>query len=90
MEPRLTELNYNEILMYLGHRGQEITPEVEGQIRRCMEEIARTAEPRLVYQPAGAGGGSHPRPASGGGRTFKGCSRRAGEAVLMAVTLGPG
>ena len=77
MEPRLTELNYNEILMYLGHRGQEITPEVEGQIRRCMEEIARAAEPRLVYRRLALAGA--PSPAClWRGRTFKGCSRRAG------------
>lgn len=89
MEPRLTELNYNEILMYLGHRGQEITPEVEGQIRRCMEEIARAAEPRLVYRRLALAGGAIPGlPLAGEDvrALLSGCR----EAVLMAATLGPG
>ena len=89
MEPRLTELNYNEILMYLGHRGQEITPEVEGQIRRCMEEIARTAEPRLVYRRLALAGGAIPGlPLAG--EDIQGLLAESREAVLMAVTLGPG
>ncbi len=89
MEPRLTELNYNEILMYLGYRDQEITPEVEGQIRRCMEEIARAAEPRLVYRRLGLEGGAIPGlPLAGEDvrALLSGCR----EAVLMAATLGPG
>ena len=89
MEPRLTELNYNEILMYLGHRGQEITPEVEGQIRRCMEEIARAAEPRLVYRRLALAGGAIPGlPLAG--EDIQGLLAESREAVLMAVTLGPG
>ncbi len=48
-EARMTELNMNEILMYLGHRGQELTPEVEDQIFRCMTQIKTYASPRLVY-----------------------------------------
>ena len=50
MQPRLTQLNYNEILMYLGHRGRAIPPEVEDQIRRCMAQVMATAQPRLVYR----------------------------------------
>lgn len=89
MEPRLTELNYNEILMYLGHRGQEITPEVEEQIRRCMEEIARAAEPRLVYRRLALAGGAIPGlPLAG--EDIQGLLAESREAVLMAVTLGPG
>ncbi len=49
IEARLTDLNYNEILMYLGHSGQEVTPEVDAQIRKCMEDVRRCAAPRLVY-----------------------------------------
>ncbi len=42
-------MNYNEILMYLGHSGQEVTPDVDAQIRKGMEDVRRFAEPRLVY-----------------------------------------
>ena len=50
MQARLTQLNYQEILMYLGHRGQECPMELEKQIHRCMEEVTKAAEPRLVYR----------------------------------------
>ena len=46
MQARLTQLNYQEILMYLGHRGQECPMELEQQIHRCMEEVTKAAEPR--------------------------------------------
>ncbi len=42
-------MNYNEILMYLGYRGQDVTPEVRRQIQTCMEAIRRSVIPRLVY-----------------------------------------
>ncbi len=50
IDARMTDLNYNEILMYLGHRGQDVTPEIEEQICRCMAEVKRCAVPRLVYK----------------------------------------
>ena len=46
---KLTELNYNEILKYLGFRGQAISKELDDQIRRCMEETKKCCVPRLVY-----------------------------------------
>ncbi len=49
IKARMTDLNYNEILMYLGHRGQEVTPEVDAQIKKCMADVQRYAVPRLVY-----------------------------------------
>lgn len=88
MEARLTELNFNEILMYLGHRGQDITPEVEGQIRRCMEQVTEAAQPRLVYRRLELKDGAIPGlPLEGEDmrQLLSGCQ----EAVLMAVTLGP-
>lgn len=88
MEARLTELNFNEILMYLGHRGQDITPEVEGQIRRCMTQVTEAAQPRLVYRRLKLENGVIP------GLPLEGEDMRqllsdCQEAVLMAVTLGP-
>ena len=50
MQARLTELNYNEILMYLGYRGQKITQDVEIQIKRCISEVMKASEPKLVWR----------------------------------------
>ena len=89
MKPRLTELNYNEILMYLGHRGQDVTPEVEAQIRRCMAEITAAAQPRLVYRRLALEGGRIPGlPLDG--EDIRALLAGCREAVLMAATLGPG
>ncbi len=89
IEARMTDLNYNEILMYLGHRGQEVTPEVDAQIRKCMEDVRRYAEPRLVYSRL---------PVSDGevagfscmGEDMREILMPCREAVLLAVTLGAG
>lgn len=88
IEPRMTELNYNEILMYLGHRGQEITPEVEQQIRDCCTQVKRAVQPRLVYRRLPVrDGGIIGFPMEGNDvRAFLATCE---EAVLMAVTLGP-
>ncbi len=88
MEARLTELNFNEILMYLGHRGQDIPPEMESQIRRCMDLVTEAAQPRLVYRRLKLENGEIPGlPLEGEDmrRLLSDCQ----EAVLMAVTLGP-
>ena len=39
IEPRFTALNDNEILKYLGFRGQELTEEIAAQIHRCSDEV---------------------------------------------------
>lgn len=88
MEARLTELNYNEILMYLGHRGQEIPPEMECQIRRCMAAVTEAAQPRLVWRRLPLEGGALP------GLPLEGNDIRelladCREVVLLAATLGP-
>lgn len=88
MEARLTQLNYNEILMYLGYRGQECPAELEGQIHRCIEEVMKTSDPRLVYRRL---------PVSNGeikgfpleGKDMPEILANCQEAVLLAVTLGP-
>ncbi len=97
IEARLTDLNYNEILMYLGHRGQEVTPEVDAQIGKCMADVEKYAVPRLVYallpvkegvivglpaQDAAGGGGQ--------GEDIRQILAPCREAVLLAVTLGAG
>lgn len=88
MQPRLTDLNYNEILLYLGHRGQEIPPEVEEQIRRCMAEVRSASQPRLVWRRLPVVDGA----IAGlplAGEDVKQLLAPCREAVVMAVTLGP-
>ena len=88
MEARLTELNYNEILMYLGHRGQNITPEVEKQIRRCIGEVMTAAQPRLVWRRLTLENGAIPGlPLAG--NDIHALLANCQQAVLMAATLGP-
>ncbi len=50
LSARLTELNENEILKYLGYRGQEIDPSLRTQIERCIAEVERAAVPRIVWK----------------------------------------
>lgn len=88
---RLTDLNYNEILMYLGYRGQQFGPELESQIRRCMDEVMKTAAPRLVYAvfPLDA-----QKMEAGGlvleGQDMKALLKESSEVVFLGATVGAG
>lgn len=87
IEARMPDLNYNEILMYLGYRGQDVTPETERQIRICMDEVQAVAAPRLVYSRLPVRDGEI------SGFPMKGNDIRqvlfpCCEAVLLAVTIG--
>ncbi len=89
MEPRLTKLNENEILLYLGYRGQECPPEVEKQIERCIEAVEKAATPRLVWRrlPLRKGAFSMlPLEGNDIHMLLADCI----EVVFMAITLGPG
>lgn len=88
MEPRLTELNDNEILMYLGYRGQDCSEELEEQIRQCRTRVMESARPRLVWRRVPY------RDSMAENLFLPGTDIRAlltdcREAVLMAATLGP-
>ena len=88
-EPRFTALNMNEILKYLGFRGQELTEEIAVQIKRCTQEVLHAATPRLTYRQAAIEDGCVL------GVTFAGKDipqmlAPCEEAVLFGATLGPG
>lgn len=88
MQARLTELNDNEILLYLGYRGQEIPAEVKRQIACCKAEVSKTAHPRLIWRRLPADEACFTALCLEGNdirEHLDGCR----EAVLMAVTLGP-
>ncbi|MBR1781663.1 MAG: hypothetical protein IJ751_09715 [Oscillospiraceae bacterium] len=88
MEARLTELNRNEILLYLGHRGQAIPPELEEQMERCIRTVTAAARPRLVYRRLAVRDGELDA-LPGLGNDLRAILRPCREAVLMAATLGP-
>lgn len=89
IEAKLTKLNENEILMYLGYRGQEYPPEVEKQIGRCIEAVQKAALPRLIWRRLPLNEGAVPGlPLPG--NDIRDLLKDCREAVLMAVTLGSG
>ena len=89
IEPRFTALNDNEILKYLGFRGQELTEEIAAQIRRCSDEVLAAATPRLTYRLAPLDNGAVLGVTFAGNdipRMLEPCE----EVVLFGATLGPG
>lgn len=87
MQARLTGLNENEILLYLGYRGQEYPAEIRAQIERCKKEVVAAAKPRLTWRRFAVGGEFFSALSLEGrdiGELLDGCK----EAALMAVTLG--
>ena len=90
MEPRLTEINDNEVLLYLGYRGGEIPQEMQRYIARCQETVLNTAHPRIVWRefdlcPDGTLSGTDFRPA---GKDVQALLQDCKKAVLLGATLG--
>lgn len=88
-EPRFTALNMNEILKYLGFRGQELTEDIAKQLRRCTDEVLQAATPRLTYRQVPL------EDSAVLGVTFAGKDiptmlAPCEEVVLFGATLGPG
>lgn len=50
MEPRLTDINENEALLYLGCRGGALPPELLADLSRCRDMILEAARPRAVWR----------------------------------------
>lgn len=89
MQARITRLNENEILLYLGYRGQEYSDDLKEQIKRCEAEVLAAASPRLIWRRLPVNGADFTALSLEGndiGELLTGCR----EAVLMAVTLGQG
>lgn len=87
MQARLTSINYNEVLLYLGHRGQDVTPELHGQIMQCLKQVEKNVQPRFVYRRLPVTNGEVQ------GLPMEGADIRellssCEEAIVMAVTLG--
>jgi len=89
IEPRFTALNDNEILKYLGFRGQELTEEIAAQIHRCSDEVLAASTPRLTYRQLPIEDGAVLGVAFAG-KDIPQMLAPCEEAVLFGATLGPG
>ena len=87
MEARLTQLNRDEILRYLGYRGQTLSPELQAQIDRAEAALCAVIQPRLVYTVLPVAEGTV-KGLTLSGRDIAAHLTGCHEAVLMAVTLG--
>ena len=90
MDGRLTGLNRNEVLLYLGCHGGGIDPALAEDIGRCEALLMKTARPRVVWRrfPLDADGapvGTDFRPAGDDvKRLLRGCTAM----IVFAATLG--
>lgn len=50
MQPRLTGINRNEALIYLGYKGGEVPADIMVDILRCEKLLLETARPRVVWR----------------------------------------
>lgn len=88
---RLTDLNENEILKYLGYRGQEIDDALQSQIRKCIAEVTRESMPRIVWKRLpveGSGGRRHVEGLTLAGNDMAYLLDNCQEAVLLGATIG--
>lgn len=90
MEPRLTGLNRNEALLYLGYKGGEIPDDIWSDIIRCEKILLDTAQPRIIWKQFelledGSLSGTDFHPA--GNDIFE-LLRDCRHVVLMGATLG--
>lgn len=84
-------LNENEILLYLGWRGQTLPEDFPSRLDACRERLCAAARPRWVWRVFALDGTAIP----GAGLALDGADIRehladCSEAVLMAATVGPG
>ncbi len=89
LEAKLTQLNDNEILMYLGYRDQELDPKLQDQIESCKEAVIKASQPRMVYMHVPVSAGRIAGTAFES-QDLKDLLSECHEAVLLAVTLGSG
>lgn len=92
IEPRLTELNQNEILLYLGYRGQEMPAELDAQLDECTKKVMQLTQPRLVYRELPVERDGESLKIAGielEGEDVKVLLKSCEKVILMAATAGP-
>lgn len=90
MEARLSGIDRNEALRYMGYRGSTAPDALCADLERCEGLFLQTARPRVLWRlfdllPDGTLAGTDYRP---GGQDIRDHLRGCGQAVLMAATLG--
>ena len=50
VQTRMTSLNYQQVLYYLGYRGQNIDENLKQQILNCMKLVEEKASPKIIYK----------------------------------------
>jgi len=85
---RLTKLNYNEILLYLGYKGQELNEELKSQISDCIDRVLDVSEAKIVYRRLAVVNGC-PEGFVTNSKDINNLLSDCDEAILMAATLGP-
>lgn len=90
MEPRLTGINLNEALIYLGCKGGKLSGQGLEELKCCEEQLLKAARPRAVWRrfsllPDGTLSGTGFCPL---GEDVKALLADCREVILMAATLG--
>lgn len=85
MIPRLTEINKNEVLVYLGYKGGEVDSGIMADIDRCSQLLMKTAVPRIVWRKFTL---SEELPIVLQGNDVRELLEDCREAVFMCATLG--
>ena len=90
MEPRLTAIEENEVLLYLGYKGGEIPADVMDEIHRCMDVMMQAARPRAVWRrfdlcPDGTLKGTDFVPQ---GKDIRALLQESRQVILLGATLG--
>ena len=85
MIPRLTEINKNEVLVYLGYKGGVVDSGIMADIDRCSQLLMKTAVPRIVWRKFTL---SEELPIVLQGNDVRELLEDCREAVFMCATLG--
>ena len=90
MEPKLTAIEENEVLLYLGYKGGEIPSDIMDEIHRCMDVMMQAARPRAVWRqferlPDGGLKGTDFVPQ---GKDIQALLKDSNQVILLGATLG--
>ena len=90
MEGKLTEINRNEVLLYLGWRGEVLEPEQEDRISRCETAVLERSRPRVVWRRFALGTDGRPAGTSfvPAGRDVQKLLCGCEAVIFFAATLG--
>ena len=88
MEARLSDIPRNEVLRYLGYRGQNIDDNLDLQIQSCIRAVKDCAKARLTYRILPVKD-CQIQGLELEGRDIRALLEGCSQAIAMAATLGP-